>query len=47
MKEEKGKNFSKSVQMHLACAKDDPIRPTMCCVYIKNGYAYATDGIVW
>ena len=45
MSDIKGKNFNKSVQMHLACANDD-IRPQMKCVYFKSGFAYATDGIV-
>lgn len=43
MKEEKGKNFSKDVKMHLACLKEDVTNPTLGCIYIKNGYAYASD----
>lgn len=46
MKELKGKNFSKEAQMHLACAKDDKMRPIMECIYFKGGYAYATDGMI-
>ena len=40
------KNFDKKVQMHLACVKNDDLRKTMSCVYFKDGFAYATDGIV-
>lgn len=46
MKEEKGKNFKKDVQMHLACLKDDVTRPLLGCIYIKNGYAYAGDSTI-
>ena len=46
MKEEKGKNFKKDVQMHLACLKDDVTRPLLGCIYIKNGYAYASDSTI-
>ena len=45
MDKKEGKNFSKSVQMHLACAKDD-IRLEMCCIYFKGIYAYATDAVI-
>lgn len=40
------KNFDKNVKMHLACAKKESQRPIMACIYFKNGFAYATDGIV-
>jgi len=30
-------------QLHLACA-DDNLRPVMCCVCFKDGWAYASDG---
>lgn len=46
MKEKKGKNFSKDVKMHLACLKEDVTNPTLGCIYIKNGYAYASDRII-
>lgn len=36
-------NFSKKVQMHLACSTDE-LRPAMNCIYFKDGFAYATDG---
>lgn len=38
-------NFSKKVQMHLACATDDT-RPIMNCVFFKDGFAYASDGFI-
>lgn len=41
---EKGNNFNKKVQMHLACSGDYHIKPEMCCIYFKNGFAYASDG---
>lgn len=40
------KNFDKKVKMHLACAKKESLRPIMACIYFKDGFAYATDGIV-
>lgn len=40
----KGNNFNKKVQMHLACSGYSPIRPEMCCIYFRNGFAYASDG---
>lgn len=36
-------NFDKSCQMHLACSYDEDFRPSQCCVYFKDGFAYATD----
>lgn len=39
------KNFNKNAQMHLACVKDD-LRPAFACVHFKNGFAYASDGII-
>ena len=41
---EKGNNFNKKVQMHLACSGYSPTRPEMCCIYFRNGFAYASDG---
>lgn len=40
------KNFDKKVHMHIACVKNNDPRKTMSCVYFKDGFAYATDGIV-
>lgn len=40
----KGNNFNKKVQMHLACSVYSPTRPEMCCIYFRNGFAYASDG---
>ena len=40
----KGNNFNKKVQMHLACSGYSPTRPEMCCIYFRNGFAYASDG---
>ena len=45
MKEAKN-NFDKKVKMHLACSKEDDLRKEMQCVYFKNGFAYASDGII-
>ena len=36
-------NFDKSCQMHLACSYDEDFRASQCCVYFKDGFAYATD----
>lgn len=38
-------NFSKKVKMHLACAQDD-LRPVMSCIFFKDGFAYASDGVI-
>ena len=38
-------NFDKKVKMGLACSKDD-LRPLMGCIYFKDGYAYASDGLI-
>ena len=43
---EKGNNFNKKVQMHLACSGCSLTRPEMCCVYFKDGFAYASDGYI-
>ena len=40
------KNFDKKVHMHIACVKNNDQRKIMSCVYFKDGFAYATDGIV-
>ena len=40
------KNFDKKVHMHIACVKNNDPHKTMSCVYFKDGFAYATDGIV-
>lgn len=40
------KNFDKKVHMHIACVKNNDPRKIMSCVYFKDGFAYATDGIV-
>lgn len=39
------KNFNKNVQMHLACEKNE-LRPAFACVHFKDGFAYASDGLV-
>lgn len=39
-------NFNKEVKMNLACANDDLLRPVMSQIYFKDGFAYATDGII-
>ena len=44
MSEQKN-NFDKKVQMHLACSKNE-LRKEMQCVYFKDGFAYASDGII-
>ena len=36
-------NFDKSCQMHLACSYDEDFSASQCCVYFKDGFAYATD----
>lgn len=38
-------NFNKKVKMHLACASDE-LRPVMNCIYFKEGFAYASDGVI-
>lgn len=43
MADENKNNFDKKVQMHLACAKDNPSRREMECIFFKDGFAYATD----
>lgn len=45
MSEQKN-NFNKKVQMHLACSKKNELRREMECVYFKNGFAYASNGII-
>ena len=42
----KRNNFNKKVQMHLACSGYSPTRPEMCCIYFRNGFAYASDGYI-
>lgn len=43
MPDETKNNFDKKAQMHLACSKDEPMRPETECIFFNNGYAYATD----
>lgn len=42
----KRNNFDKKVQMHLACSGYSPTRPEKCCIYFRNGFAYASDGYI-
>lgn len=44
MKKER-KNFNKNAQMHLACEKNE-LRPAFACVHFKDGFAYASDGMI-
>lgn len=39
-------NFYKSCQMNLACSYDNEFRPSLCWVYFKNGFAYASNGYI-
>lgn len=43
--EENKNNFNKKVQMHLACSKNE-LRKVMQCIFFKDGFAYASDGII-
>ena len=38
-------NFDKSCQMHLACSCDG-LKPSLCYVYFKDGFAYASNSII-
>ena len=37
-------NFNKGIKLHLACAND--LRPVMNCIYFKDGYAIASNGMI-
>lgn len=44
--EEAKNNFDKKVKMHLACSKRNDFHKEMECIYFKDGFAYASDGII-
>lgn len=44
--EEAKNNFDKKVKMHLACSKRNDLHKEMECIYFKDGFAYASDGII-
>ena len=45
MKKKIRHNFNKGIKLHLACA-NDLIRPVMNCIYFKDGYAIASNGMI-
>lgn len=38
-------NFNKGIKLHLACA-NNLIRPVTNCIYFKDGYAIASNGMI-
>ncbi len=46
MKNKNKNNFNNKVQMHLACIKGDKFGKEMECIYFKDGFAYASDGVI-
>ena len=45
MKKKIRHNFNKGIKLHLACA-NNLIRPVMNCIYFKDGYAIASNGMI-
>lgn len=44
--EDNKNNFNKQVKIYLACAKRNDLHKEMECIYFKDGFAYASDGII-